>query len=173
MIDLFGFFTPDIMFGSVYDIDFGELGKKNIKGVIFDIDNTLVSYRQEEPTQNVAELINKLTGAGFKICFVSNNTKQRVDAFLKGFGEPGFLSYPNAGKPFAKYIREALRAMELKPDEAVLVGDQLFTDVAAAKRAKIMSVTVTPIEPVETLFFKLKRFLEKPIIKRYYRRINK
>jgi len=167
---MFGYFTPDIIFDSVYDIDFGALKEKNIKGIIFDIDNTLVSYKQEKPTENVAALMDKLTGEGFKICFVSNNTKQRVDIFN---GEFKFDAYPNAGKPFVRYIREALKAMELSGENTVLIGDQLFTDVAAAKRAKLTAVLVTPIEPVETLFFKFKRFLEKPLIKRYYRKLDK
>ena len=167
---MFGYFMPDIIFESVYDIDFGALKEKNIKGIIFDIDNTLVSYKQEKPTENVAALMDELTGAGFKICFVSNNTKQRVGMFNSGFNFP---SFPNAKKPFVKYIREALKAMGIPKENAVLIGDQLFTDVAAAKRAKIMAICVTPIEPVETLFFRFKRFFERPLIKRYYKKLEK
>ena len=165
---MFGYFIPDIIFRSVYDIDFESLKKeKNIKGVIFDIDNTLVSYKQEKPTKNVCALMDKLTGDGFLVCFVSNNSKQRVDIFNDKFR---FFSFPEAKKPFAGCIKKALEAMGIQKENAVLVGDQIFTDVAAAKKAKIMAILVTPIEPVETLFFKFKRFMEKPFIKRYYRR---
>jgi len=167
---MFGCFMPDIIYNSVYDIDFNSLRKKNIRGLIFDIDNTLVSYKQEKPTENVSALMNKLKSDGFNICFISNNSKQRVDIFN---GEFKYLSYPKAGKPFTRYIKEALKAMGLSRENAALIGDQLFTDVAAAKRAKITAVLVNPIEPVETLFFKFKRFLEKPFIKKYYRRLNK
>ena len=168
---MLGYFTPDSIFESVYDIDFGALMKeKNIKGLIFDIDNTLVSYKQEKPTESVASLMDKLTGEGFKICFVSNNTKQRVDMFNSGFK---FAAYANARKPFVTYIGEAIKIMGLPRENIALIGDQLFTDVAAAKRAKITALLVTPIEPVETLFFRFKRFWEKPLIKRYYKRLNR
>jgi len=167
---MFCYFIPDIIYHSVYDIDFNSLKKKNIKGLIFDIDNTLVSYKQEKPTENVSVFLNKLKIDGFDICFISNNSKQRVDIFN---GEFRYLCYPRAGKPFTRYIKEALKAMNISNINAALIGDQLFTDVAAAKKAKITAILVTPIEPVETLFFKFKRFMEKPFIKKYYRRLNK
>ena len=164
---MFGCFTPDIICESVYDIDFGALKEKNITGIIFDIDNTLVSYKQEKPTKEVSALMDKLTGEGFRVCFVSNNTKERVDIFNGGFK---FFSFPKAGKPSVKYIKKALNAMKIAEKNAVLVGDQLFTDVAAARRAKITAILVKPIEPVENMFFRFKRFMEKPFIKRYYRK---
>jgi len=167
---MLGYFTPDIIYNNIYDIDFDSLKKKNIKGLIFDIDNTLVSYRQEKPTENVVALMGKLKAEGFDICFVSNNSKERVDLFNDEFK---FFSFPDAGKPSVKYIREALKSINLTNGNAALIGDQLFTDVTAAKRAKMTAILVKPIEPVETAFFKFKRFMEKPFIRRYYRRLNK
>ena len=167
---MFRYFTPDFVFSGIYDIDFDSLKKKNIKGLIFDIDNTLVSYRQEKPTKEVSVLMDRLKGEGFEICFISNNSRQRVDAFNSDFK---FFSYPEAKKPSAKSIKLALSDMELNAKNAAFVGDQLFTDVMAAKRAKIMAILVDPIEPAETAFFKFKRFMEKPFLKRYYRNLGK
>ena len=167
---MFRYFTPDVIYNNIYDIDFDSLKKNNIKGLIFYIDNTLVSYKTEKPTENVVALMNKLKNDGFDICFVSNNNKQRVDIFNDEFK---FFSFPKAGKPSVKYIREALKSINMTNETAALIGDQLFTDVTAAKRAKMTAILVTPIEPVETMFFKFKRFMEKPFIKRYYRRLNR
>jgi HAD superfamily phosphatase (TIGR01668 family) len=167
---MFRFFTPDFIFAGVFDIDFDSLKKKNIKGLIFDIDNTLVSYTQEKPTEEISFLMGKLKSEGFEICFISNNSKKRVDIFNSDFN---FFSYPEARKPSVKFIKKALSAMDLSAKNAAFVGDQLFTDVMAAKRAKIMAILVNPIEPVETAFFKLKRFMEKPFIKRYYKKQRK
>ena len=161
---MLGYFTPDIIYESVYDIDYGALKTKNIRALIFDIDNTLVSYRQDEPTERVRALLAGLK-EDFTLCFISNNTKQRVDTFNAEFG---FLAFADAKKPFTRYIKEALAALGIKKENAALIGDQLFTDVAAAKKAKIAAILVTPIEPVETLFFKFKRLMEKPLIKRYF-----
>lgn len=167
---MFRYFTPDFIFDRIHDIDFDSLKKKNIKGLIFDIDNTLVSYRQEKPTKEVSALMDSLKSEGFEICFISNNSRQRVDIFNSDFN---FFSYPEAGKPSVKFIKAALSDMDLNAKNAAFVGDQLFTDVMAAKRAKIMAILVNPIEPVETAFFRFKRLMEKPFIKRYYRKLKK
>ena len=167
---MFGYFTPDFIFAGIYDIDFDSLKKKNIKGLIFDIDNTLVSYRQQTPTKEVSVLMDKLKSEGFEICFISNNSRERVDIFNAEFN---FFSYPKAKKPSVKCIKKALSAMDLNAKNAAFVGDQLFTDIMAAKRAKIMAILVAPIEPVENAFFKFKRFMEKPFIKRYYKKQRK
>ena len=167
------FFMPDIVYKTVYDIDFDAIIEKNIKGLFFDIDNTLVSYKQPTPTDDVINLMDKLNKAGFIICFVSNNTKERVDMFNRDFN---YLSIPDAKKPFnksKKSMENALESMSLTNIDAVVIGDQIFTDVIAAKKIKAASVLVSPIEPVETLFFKFKRFFEKPLIKRYYEKREK
>ena len=167
---MLGYFTPDYICAHIYEIDYGLLKKRNIKGLIFDIDNTLVSYRQKTPTKEVLGLMRRLKGEGFEICFVSNNTKPRVDVFNSEFN---FFSYPNAKKPSSKYIKEALLDMDMKAGDAALIGDQLFTDIMAAKKCKLTAILVAPIEPVETAFFRFKRFMERPFIKRYYRRLAK
>ena len=165
-----GYFVPDMIYDTVYEIDFDALNKKNIKGLIFDIDNTLVSYKQETPTENVADLLNGLTNMGFAICFISNNSKERVALFNQKFQ---YFSFPKAGKPSIKFIKEAIKVMGINAENTAMIGDQIFTDVFAAKRIKIMSILVNPIEPVETLFFKFKRYMEKPFLKKYYKRLNK
>jgi len=160
---------PDKIYDNVYEIDFDELIKKDIKGLIFDIDNTLVSYKQPEPTAEVTGLMRSLREKGFKVCFVSNNKKERVDLFNRDFKFPAFAE---AGKPLKKYMRQALEAMGVTGEQAAIIGDQLFTDICAGKRMNMLALFVKPIEPVETLFFKAKRALEKPIIKKYRRSEN-
>lgn len=161
---MFKFFMPDKLYDDVYQIDFDEIAAKGIKGLIFDIDNTLVSYKQPSPTDEVVALLRDLQTKGFKLCFVSNNTTKRVELFNRELSLPAFS---NAKKPLKKSMLSALDAMDVTPSQAAIIGDQLFTDVCAGKRVKLLALAVTPIEPVETLFFKLKRALEKPIIRKY------
>ena len=163
------YLMPDKIYDSVHEINFDELLEKDIKGLIFDIDNTLVSYRQPEPTPEITELMRSLGEKGFKICFVSNNKKERVDLFNRDFKFPAFAE---AGKPLKKYINQALEAMKINGKQAAVIGDQLFTDICAGKRVNALALFVKPIEPVETLFFKTKRALEKPVIKKYWRLEN-
>ena len=166
---MFNLFVPDIIYKSVYEIDFDSLKRRNITGLIFDIDNTLVSYRSERPDKNVINLMGRLKRDGFTVCFVSNNNKRRVDIFN---GDFKYFSFPNAKKPLIKSMRLAMKAMGLTYETTAVIGDQLFTDVAAARRIRATAVLVTPIEPVDTLFFKFKRRLEKPFIKMYYKRLK-
>ena len=156
---------PDKIYGSVYEIDFDGLTRKNITGLIFDIDNTLVSYRQPEPTARVIGLMRDLQGKGFKICFVSNNNKARVDIFNRGFRFPAFAG---AGKPLKRCMKRALDAMGVPRGQAAIIGDQIFTDVWAGRRMGMLALYVEPIEPVQTLLFKAKRALEKPVKSRYW-----
>jgi HAD superfamily phosphatase (TIGR01668 family) len=169
MICWYKYFMPDKIYNNVYEIDFDGLLEKGVKGLIFDIDNTLVSYRQPEPTAEVTELMRSLRDKGFSVCFVSNNKKERVDLFNQDFKFPAFAE---AGKPLKKYMKRALEAMGAAGNQAAIIGDQLFTDVCAGKRMDMLALFVYPIEPVETLFFKAKRALEKPIIKKYRRLEN-
>ena len=166
---MFKYFMPDKMYESVYGIDFDELWAKDIRGLIFDIDNTLVSYRQPLATVQVIELMRGLREKGFKISFVSNNKQGRIDLFNEDFKFPAF---GGAGKPFKKYMKCALEAMGVAHENAAIIGDQIFTDVCAGKRMKMLALAVEPIEPVRTLFFKAKRVLERPIIRRYRRLEN-
>ena len=167
---MFDFFMPDIICETVYDIDFDSLRRKNIKGLIFDIDNTLVSYKQKTPTNDIINLMKKLAEASFTVCFVSNNNKERVDIFNSEFN---YFSFPEARKPFKKSMKNALEAMRLANTDIAVIGDQIFTDIIAAKRIKSTAILVTPIEPVETFFFGFKRFLEKPLIRRYYKKLKR
>ena len=167
---MLGYFMPDKIYDSVYGIDFDGLIRKNITGLIFDIDNTLVSYKQPEPTARVISLMRDLQGKGFEICFVSNNNKARVDLFNRDFKFPAFAE---AGKPLKKYMKRALDAMGVARGQAAIIGDQIFTDIWAGRRMGMLAIYVEPIEPVETLFFKAKRALEKPVKSRYWERAKK
>lgn len=157
-------FLPDRIFGSFDELTPEILKKMNIKALILDIDNTLVTYDDPQPTERVMKWINDLENAGIQTAFVSNNHEQRVETFCRGLNR---YYHGDAGKPSYRYMTEALEIMAVKKENAAALGDQLFTDVWAAKRMGIRAFMVPPIKDKTTLFFKFKRLLEKPFIKRY------
>ena len=163
-------FIPDTIKDTVYDIDIGYLEKNSIRGIIFDIDNTLVPYDTPLPTEEVSEYLTGLAAAGYQVCFVSNNKAERVELFNRTFN---FRTYPCARKPSARALTEAVSHMRLNPGQVLMVGDQLFTDIYAARRAGTKAALVRPIKPVESLFFKIKRMGEKPFLRHYYKRCAK
>ncbi|MBR6563049.1 MAG: YqeG family HAD IIIA-type phosphatase [Clostridia bacterium] len=159
---MLGFFRPDMAFCDVYTITPEALNELGIKGIIFDIDNTIAPYEVECPTERMKDYFVSLREAGIKMAFVSNNKDARVSRFNECLG----LYYVcKAGKPSPKGVKKCIAHFGLSNDEVIAVGDQIFTDCIAAHRAGIKCALVKPIQPVESLFFRIKRYLERPFVR--------
>ena len=149
-------FYPNEWVDSTYKIDFEALYEEGYRGVIFDIDNTLVPHGAPADERSV-ELFDRLRRIGFQSMLLSNNKEPRV----KMFNDRVHSRYIyKAGKPSRKGYEEAMRRMGTDSQTTVFVGDQLFTDVWGAKRAGIWSILVKPIHPKEEIQIVLKRRLE-------------
>lgn len=149
-------FYPDIYLDSVYEIDFEQLYAKGYRGVVFDIDNTLVPHGAPADRRSL-ELFRRLQGIGYESVLLSNNKEPRVKMFADAVHSRYICK---AGKPSpGNYIR-AMEIMGTDPGTTMFVGDQLFTDVWGAKRAGIKTWLVKPIHPKEEIQIILKRRLE-------------
>lgn len=159
-------FYPDYEAESAYDIDYGELYRKGYRGVIFDIDNTLVPHGAPADERAVA-LFARLHELGYATLLLSNNKEPRVKSFAL---QVDALYRFKAGKPGrAGYIR-AMEQMGTDSDNTLFVGDQLFTDVWGARRVGIVSYLTRPIHPREEFQIVLKRRLERIVLYFYHRR---
>lgn len=161
---MFKKFQPDIRFSSIREITPEFFLENGIKFAILDIDNTLVAYTKPAADENARAFLEMLKCSGIAYAFVSNNHKERVEKFAAEFG--AFFVY-DSGKPFLFGIKRAMRKLGAKKDNTVLIGDQVFTDVYAGKRAGILTVMVDPIEAKETPFFGVKRKLERIVLRDY------
>ncbi len=159
------YFTPDRMEKDIYFYPPSFFTEKGIDKVIFDIDNTIAAYNCATPSDKAVAYLASLTDAGIEVMLVSNNNQSRVDTFNASLG---YFAVADAHKPGAKGILKCIETAR-GSGKACFVGDQIFTDCVAARRAGISCFLVQPIQPVENTFFKLKRFLEKPFVKRYKR----
>lgn len=158
----FKFFHPDMAFTDIYLITPEVLKDLGIKGIVFDIDNTIAPYEIDRPTQTMNDYFLQLRQSGIKMAFASNNNNARVTTFNEGLG----LFYVcKAGKPSPKGVCKCIEHFGLEKDEVLAVGDQIFTDCIAAHRAGIRFALVKPIKDKKTLFFRFKRWMEKPIVK--------
>lgn len=157
-------FYPDFMYDSVHDIESDFFKKHNIRYVILDIDNTLVPYTVKTPTDKAIEFLKRLEAEGIKYCFLSNNNEKRVELFNR---EIGALFQSKAKKPLLSGLKKVMALLGAEKENTILIGDQIFTDVWTGKRAGIKSMLVKPIEDKETLFFKVKRALEKIVLDEY------
>jgi len=154
------YLLPDYLFDDIYAVTPGFLLGLGARAVILDIDNTLVTYDDPEPTPEVAEWLDSLAKAGIKIAFVSNNSAERVERFCTGMDS--FRS-ADSGKPSIKAYLRAAKAMGAETSDCVVIGDQLFTDVLGAKRLGMRAIVVRPINDKRTPLFVIKRAGEKII----------
>lgn len=161
--------VPDFRFNKFNDASVEFLLKNGIKGLILDIDNTLEPYENSIPGEHVVKWLSDLKAAGIGVAFVSNNNMERVTLFNKELGLP---AYWKAGKPFKKNVHKAMRDIGSEKSNTMLMGDQVFTDVWAARNSGIKAALVPPINDKKDIFTKFKRLLEKPILRRYERKMR-
>lgn len=162
---MFKSFYPDCYMNSTYEIDFDTYYEKGYRGVIFDIDNTLVPHGAPADEQS-KKLFAHLKELGYKVVLLSNNKEPRV----KMFNDVVKVSYIfRANKPSVKNYEKAMEMMGTNKENTLFVGDQLFTDVWGAKRTGIHNVLVKPIDKKEEIQIVLKRYLEKIVLASYKR----
>jgi HAD superfamily phosphatase (TIGR01668 family) len=162
-------FYPDEYVASTYKIPFEKLYEEGYRGVIFDIDNTLVPHGAPAD-ERAKKLFARLREIGFESCLISNNQEPRV----KMFNEEIQTRYIyNAHKPSTKNYIRAMEEMGTDKGNTVFVGDQLFTDVWGAKRAGIHNILVKPIHPKEEIQIVLKRYLERIVLHFYKKQRRK
>lgn len=154
---------PTVCYSSVYTMDFKSLYECGYRGVIFDIDNTLVEHDAPADEKAVA-LINSLRELGFKVCFISNNKGPRVEEFNKKINA---YFVCDAKKPSSFGYLKAVEVMGVDKENLLAIGDQIFTDILGANRAGIESVLLKRISAHETVLIHLKRILEAPVLALY------
>lgn len=157
-------FFPGKYLTSIFELNIDELMKQGIKGIIFDIDNTLVPYDVAEPTDKIIALFEEIKRKGLQITLVSNNKEDRVIKFnekLKVF------AIHKAKKPRTINLKRAMELMQLQSEQVAIVGDQVFTDVYGGNRAGITTILVNPVSEKDEWITKVKRGLEKKILRRY------
>ena len=165
---MFQKFYPDVYMDSTYEIDFEQLYQDGYRGIIFDIDNTLVTHGAPADTRAIA-LFAELKRIGFQCCLLSNNKEPRV----KMFNDSVHVNYIyDAHKPSVQNYKKAMELMGTDKNSTVFIGDQIFTDVYGANLAGIRTILVKPIHPKEEIQIVFKRYLEK-IVLFFYARYQK
>lgn len=160
---MFEMFFPDEYVASTYVIPFEKLYEKGYRGLIFDIDNTLVMHGAPAD-ERAKNLFMRLKLIGFECCLLSNNKEPRV----KMFNDDVHVHYIcDAHKPSTTNYKKAMELMNTGKTNTVFIGDQLFTDIWGAKRTGIRNILVKPIHPKEEIQIVLKRKLEKIVLHLY------
>lgn len=152
---------PDQSLKNIFEIDVDRLEKQGIRGIITDMDNTLVPWSDRAVYPRLADWFSDLKRRGFKLVIVSNNTRDRGGQLARELDIPAIWY---AIKPRRRAFRKALDLMQLKPGEVAVVGDQIFTDVLGGNRLGLYTIHVQPISE-EFIWTKLMRMLERQFFK--------
>ena len=162
-------FYPDRYVDSAYSIPYRELYSQGYRGIIFDVDNTLVPHGAPADAAS-KELFGELRAIGFSHCILSNNKEPRVAPFAGEVKSPYIYK---GGKPKTTGYKKAMKLMGTDCSNTLFIGDQLFTDVWGANRTGLFSILVRPINPKEEIQIVLKRRLEAVVLWFYMRKRQK
>lgn len=154
-------FLPDQHVKSIFDITPEGLKGKGVKGIITDLDNTLVEWDRESATPKLIEWFEDMKKNNIRVTIVSNNNEGRVSAFSEPLGIPFIF---RARKPLVNAFQKALNKMDLKKDEVVVIGDQLLTDVFGGNLGGFHTILVVPVARTDGFFTKLNRQIERRLL---------
>jgi HAD superfamily phosphatase (TIGR01668 family) len=162
---------PNLYVDSLFDINLQDLKKQGIRGIIFDLDNTIIPRDQKYFSADIAGWLLELKEHNFKLCIVSNNRRQhRVSYLAQALDIPYVYK---AGKPGRKAFRRAMQLLNTDVSDTAVVGDQVFTDVYGGNRLGLFTILVVPLPGKEfwgTTFFN--RRLEKLVLAKIKKRLS-
>lgn len=155
-------FLPNDYVKSVYDITPEFLKERKVKGIITDLDNTLVEWDRPLATPELVNWFKQMRDAGIQIVIVSNNNEKRVHEFASPINIPFVYK---AQKPLGKSYKKALSILNLKKNETVVVGDQLMTDILGGNKSGFHTILVVPVVQTDSKVTRFNRMIERKILK--------
>ena len=160
------YFMPNDYVQSVFQIDIDKLANSGFKGIITDLDNTLVGWDVKTPTKEIQEWFKKANDLGLTITIVSNNNEKRVSGFSKDL-DVDFIF--KARKPMGRAFKKAIQHMNIKPEETIVIGDQMLTDVLGCNNNGLYTIMVVPVKKTDGFLTRLNRIIERRLLN-YFKR---
>jgi len=153
---------PKLYVDSLHDIQLSHLKDIGIKGIVFDIDNTVTMWGSNEISPITLKWLEDAKASGFSVCLLSNNRRTRIEDISRMLDIPSAKGF----KPFSAAFRSALAVLGTSPEETAIIGDQIFTDILGGNRAGLYTVLVQPVSTKEFVTTRLLRGLERIVLKR-------
>jgi len=155
---------PDYRAKDLLSIDWAEFKANGIKFVFLDIDNTLAKHGSRQADDYAREAVNLIESFDLSICILSNALSDRIADYANSLN----VSYmAQANKPSTKKILRKLTELNLQPEQTLMIGDQIFTDIWAGKRAGCVTIMVEQRFANEAIQIRFKRKLERFLFNRY------
>lgn len=152
-------FFPDEEVEDIFEVNYQDLKARGHEAVIFDLDNTLSQWKSRSLDRAVSQLLKEVKQVGLQVAILSNGRGNDIAPFLEQ------LPYPvvfNAGKPSRNGYRTILQKLNVSPEQSIMIGDQLVTDILGGNRIGLYTIRVKPINPnSEYPLTKINRVVEK------------
>jgi HAD superfamily phosphatase (TIGR01668 family) len=139
---MLNWFRPHAFAPRITDVDLAGLRARGVRGVIVDLDNTIVGFRELAPLEEDARWVRRAKELDVRVVVLTNNGTPWAAQIARDLGVPCIAK---ARKPLPAGFRRALRVLDVRAEEAVVIGDQLFTDVLGARLARIEVILVEPL----------------------------
>lgn len=153
---------PNLYLPNVLALDAARLATLGIDGLLLDVDGTLKDHGAQEFPAPVRDWVAQLLASGIRLCIVSNGKPRRIEGLAARLGIP-FVA--QAFKPLPRGCRQALAILGMDSSRVAMVGDQIFADVLAGRLAGMVTILVPPTNPVEPWFTRLKRPIERLVLR--------
>jgi len=160
---MIAYLTPHCRLERIVDLTAQRFQGLDRPGLLLDVDSTLKDHGAVEFSHEVIAWADQLRNAGARLCLLSNGRTERIGRLAQALDVP-FVA--KAYKPLPFGCRAALRQLRLRPDQACVAGDQVFADVLAGRLAGLFTILVRPTSPREPWFTRIKRPLERQVLKR-------
>lgn len=154
---------PNLYVDSIFEIDLQKLVDKGIKGLIIDIDNTLVAWDKKTAPVSVIKWFDDIRDHGLELCLVSNNTEDRVVKFTEKIK---IYAVHSAKKPTKAPFYKAMKYLGTDKSNTAIIGDQIFTDVLGGNRMGIYTILVVPIKSKEFWWTTIVRRFERFVLRK-------
>ena len=161
---------PDLYLSSIFSITPELLKGLGVEALVLDVDNTLRAYKSDKPYEGVSEWIEKMRKSGISLIVASNNFESSIGPFASTLK----LDYVSMSfKPLPFGLKRALRKLKIHRSKVAIVGDQIFTDIIGGRLSGFRTILVEPFVFERGIFWRIRRFFEKPVIIRYNNRKNR
>jgi len=157
---LLSILCPDLYVPSVCQVDLSMLAARGIRGIVFDMDNTLVDWGSSEIPAGVPAFFDDARARGIRLCVLSNNLRKRIETVSGALGIPAARGL----KPMRSAFRAALALLGTSPEETAVIGDQIFTDVLGGNLAGLYTILVVPTSQREFVTTRIVRKLERVVL---------
>lgn len=156
-------YLPDMYQENIYKVNYDKLKEIGIKCLLFDLDNTLVPFREKVPRKETSGLFTILKNKGFNIIIFSNSPKLRLKPFKEELDVEIFSS---AKKPLKKNFNKLLQKYKYGENEVAIIGDQILTDILGGNKVGITTILVKPLEKEDPIWTRINRHRERKIMKK-------